>query len=77
MKINRIKDLIFITVLVALCVGFVAIVDYFASNMKGAPSYMEAYNAAGSVLLIPFMFIVLLVVHFGDSIIDKVVGDDK
>lgn len=77
MKINRIKDLIFIAVLVVLCAGFVAIVDYFASNIKDAPSYMEAFNAVGSVLLIPFVFIVALVIHYFPDFIEKAFGDDE
>lgn len=77
MKKETIKTVSFFTAITILCVAFVFLVDCFASNMKDAPSYMEAYNAVGSVLLIPFIFIVLLVVHFGDSIIDKVVSDDE
>jgi heme/copper-type cytochrome/quinol oxidase subunit 2 len=77
MKNSTIKKVSFITTLVVLCVGFVALVDYFASNMKDAPSYMEAYNAVGSVLLIPFMLIAALVVYYFDVVIDEVAGDDE
>ena len=84
MKINKIKKASFVAVLVVLCAGFSAIVDYFsaivdyfASNMKGAPSYIEAYNAAGSVLLIPFMLIVALVIYYFPTFIDKVFGGEE
>ena len=77
MKKSTIQKASMTSAMVICCVAFTNVVNYFALKIEDAQSYIQAYNAVGGALLIPFLIVTFAVVFAVSFIVDKVVDDDE